>query len=105
MIIYSSSHKSFLFNETLVAIFSFFTMRWLSLGSQQSIVELNMVRFTNNRIREQDRKERAMPKEGIKEIAQKVWNAIAPEYLRRLYKSMPRRMVAVIASQEGDTKC
>ena len=50
------------------------------------------------------RKERATSEEGIKKIAQKVWKAVTPEYLRQLYESMPRRMAAVIASQGGHTK-
>ena len=40
----------------------------------------------------------------LKKIAQKVWRGITPEYLRNLYQSMLRRMVAVIEAQGGHTK-
>ena len=34
---------------------------------------------------------------GLRKITQRVWNRITPVYLEGLYKSMPRRMQAVIA--------
>ena len=34
----------------------------------------------------------------------KVWRAVPPEYLENLYKSMPRRMAAVIAAGGRHTK-
>jgi len=39
-----------------------------------------------------------------KNIAQKVWNNITPEYLRSLYESMPQRMQAVVDAQGGHAK-
>ena len=39
-----------------------------------------------------------------RKIARKVWREVTPEYLERLYESMPRRMQAVIAAQGGYTK-
>ena len=39
-----------------------------------------------------------------KNIAQKVWNNITPEYLRSLNQSMPQRMQAVVDAQGGHTK-
>ena len=39
-----------------------------------------------------------------KNIAQKVWNNITPEYLRSLYESMLQRMQAVVDAQGGHTK-
>ena len=39
-----------------------------------------------------------------KKIAQKVWNNITPDYLQSLYKSMPRRIQAVVDTKGGHTK-
>ena len=39
-----------------------------------------------------------------KNIAQKVWNNITPEYLQSLYESMLQRMQAVVDAQGGHTK-
>ena len=36
---------------------------------------------------------------GIKKIAKRLWRVITPDYLRNLYKSVPRRMATVIASE------
>ena len=44
-------------------------------------------------------------KEGIKEIKKKFWNAIALEYLKKLYKLLPQQMAAVIQSTESYIKC
>ena len=41
---------------------------------------------------------------GIIKVATKVWRAITPDYLENLYKSMPRRMAAVIATGGCRTK-
>ena len=39
-----------------------------------------------------------------KKWAQKVWKKITPAYLEKLYESLPRRMVAVVAQGGGHTK-
>jgi len=39
-----------------------------------------------------------------KNIAQKVWNNITPEYLRTFYESIPQRMQAVVDAHGGHTK-
>ena len=36
--------------------------------------------------------------------ARKVWQQVSPEYLEKLYESLPRRMEAVIAAGGGHTK-
>ena len=38
------------------------------------------------------------------QIALKVWKNITPLYLRSLYESMPRRMMAVVVAEGGHTK-
>ena len=48
--------------------------------------------------------EQATSKQGLKKIARRVWNTITPEYLEKLYESLPRRMAAVIASKGAHTK-
>ena len=50
------------------------------------------------------RTEQATSKQGLKKIVRRVWNAITPEYLEKLYESLPRRMAAVIASKGAHTK-
>ena len=49
-------------------------------------------------------KVRETSKAGIQKLARKVWRAITPDYLKRLYESMPQRMAAVIDAQGGHTK-
>ena len=49
------------------------------------------------------RDERATSAAGLKKIAEKLWRII-PNYLKKLYESMPRRTEAVNASQGGHTK-
>ena len=34
--------------------------------------------------------------EGVEKMARMVWNAITPEYLKKLYKLLPQRVAAVI---------
>ena len=46
----------------------------------------------------------AVVKKGIKEIAIVAWKAIASEYLKKLYKSVPRQMAAVVTSKGAHTK-
>ena len=50
------------------------------------------------------RDERATSAAGLKKIAEEVWRRIIPNYLKKLYESMPRRTEAVNASQGGHTK-
>ena len=40
----------------------------------------------------------------LKQIARQVWMAVTPQYLEKLYKSMPLGMQAVVAQQGGHTK-
>ena len=40
----------------------------------------------------------------LKQIARQVWKAVTPQYLEKLYDSMPLGMQAVIAQQGGHTK-
>ena len=89
-------HDFFSFCAQFFVNFFSFTIARLPLESQQSIVEFKKVGLTKYRIaniKEKDKKNRPKGLEGSH-----------PEYLRLLYKSMPRRMAAVIASQEGHTK-
>ena len=37
--------------------------------------------------------------EEIKKIARKIWQAFTPEYLEKLYKSLPQQMAALIQSK------
>ena len=57
-----------------------------------------------SRARKRQRIEKATSKQALKKLAIKVWRTITPEYLERLYQSMPRRMAAVIAAHGGHTK-
>ena len=50
------------------------------------------------------RKEQATSAERLKRIARKVWKGILSEYLNKIYKSMPRRMQAVIDAEGSHTK-
>ena len=43
-------------------------------------------------------------REIAKKVALKVWKQITPEYLEKLYESMPRQMAAVIEANGGPTK-
>ena len=40
----------------------------------------------------------------VKTVMQRIWDNLTPEYLSRLFDSMPRRMQAVIDSKGGPTK-
>ena len=40
----------------------------------------------------------------VEKIARKVWRQVTPDYLEKLYESMPRQMEAVIQAQGGHTK-
>ena len=55
-------------------------------------------------MKNRQRIEKATSKMALKKLAIKVWRTITPEYLERLYQSMPRRMAAVIAAHGGHTK-
>ena len=48
--------------------------------------------------------ERPTSADGIKQVCRRVWRDIGPDYLVKLYESMPRRMQAVIDVKGGHTK-
>ena len=60
--------------------------------------DLNPIENLWSQMKHLQRTKRATSKEAIKKIVRKVCNAIAPEYLEKLYESLPRRMQAVIES-------
>ena len=79
----------------------FFIMSHLSLGKKEAIVILHKNGFSHQippKIGTRD------VHAGIIKVAKKVWRAITTEYLENLYKSMPRRMAAVIAAGGRHTK-
>ena len=66
--------------------------------------DLNPIENLWSQIKHLQRKERATLKDGIKNVANKVWRANTPECLNSLYKSMARKMAAVILAGGGHTK-
>ena len=66
--------------------------------------DLNIIENLWSQMKHLQRTEQATSKQGLKKIARRVWNAITPEYLEKLYESLPRRMAAVIASKGAHTK-
>ena len=69
-----------------------------------NLLDLNPIENLLSQMKDMLRDERAISAAGLKKIAEKVWRRIIPNYLKKLYESMPRRMEAVIASQGGHTK-
>ena len=49
-------------------------------------------------------KEKQTTINGIKVIVQRIWDKISPQYLSKLFASMPRRIRAVIDANGGPTK-
>ena len=39
-----------------------------------------------------------------KKMAKKLWRPLSPDYIEKLYESMPRILQAVVDAQEGHTK-
>ena len=66
--------------------------------------DLNIIENLWSQMKHLQRTEQATSKQGLKKIARRVWNAITPEYLEKLYESLPRRMAVVIASKGAHTK-
>ena len=66
--------------------------------------DLNPIENAWSELKNRQRIEKATSKQALKKLAIKVWRTITPEYLERLYQSMPRRMAAVIAAHGGHTK-
>ena len=77
------------------SIFSFFDVP-LRLGQRAITIQLCRVERMNKESRIKGKNQ---------ESSGKVWRAITLENLISLYKSMPRRMAAVIGEGEGHTKC
>ena len=67
-------------------------------------VDLNPIENAWSKLKKRQRIKKATLKQALKKVAVKVWRTITPEYLDRLYHSMPRRMAAVIAAHGGHTK-
>ena len=76
----------------------------LSPGQPGNSLDLNPIENLLSQMKDMLRDKRATSAAGLKKIAEKVWRRIIPNYLNKLYESMPRRMEAVIASQGGHTK-
>jgi hypothetical protein len=66
--------------------------------------DLNPIENLWSQMKDMQREERATSIDGLKKIARKVWGKVLPEYLKKLYESMPRRMQAVIDVKGGHTK-
>ena len=66
--------------------------------------DLNPIENVWSQMKHMQRRERATSIDGIKKIAKKVWRQLSPDYLEKLYESMPRRMQAVADAQGGHTK-
>ena len=66
--------------------------------------DLNIIENLRAQMKHLQRKERATSVAGLKNIARKVWRQVSPDYLEKLYESLPRRMEAVIAAGGGHTK-
>ena len=60
--------------------------------------------YDNSFLRYSRKTERGSVAEGMKKVMRKVWKGITTQYLQSVYKSMPRRMEAVIAAGGGHTK-
>ena len=66
--------------------------------------DLNPIENLWSQMKHLQRHEQATSIAGLKRIAQKVWDNITPAYHQSLYKSMPRRMQAVVDAQGGHKK-
>ena len=76
----------------------------LFLGWPGNSPDLNPIKSLWSQMKHLQSRERATSMAGLKRITLKVWNKITPAYLQSLYKSMPRRMQAVVDAQGGHTK-
>ena len=66
--------------------------------------DLNPIKSLWSQMKQLQSKEHATWAAGLKRIALKAWRKISPTYLKSLYKSMLRRMKAVLDAQGGHTK-
>ena len=73
-------------------------------GLPGNLPYLNLIENLWAQMKHKQRKEPATSAERLKRIASKVWKGISSEYLKKIYKSMPRRMQAVIDAEGSHTK-
>ena len=73
-------------------------------GWLKNLPYLNLIENLWAQMKHKQRKEQATSAERLKRIACKVWKGISSEYLKKIYKSMPRRMQAVIDAEGSHTK-
>ena len=73
-------------------------------GWLKNLPYLNLIENLWAQMKHKQRKEQATSAERLKRIARKVWKGISSEYLKKIYKSMPRRMQAVIDAKGSHTK-
>ena len=62
--------------------------------------DLNIIENVWSQMKHLQRTEQVTSVAGIKKIARKVWKAITPKFLQKLYKSLPQCMQAVIEARE-----
>ena len=65
---------------------------------------LNIIENIWSQMKHEQRQEQATSMAGLKKIAQKVWKNLKPDYVERLYASLPKQMEAVILAGGGHTK-
>ena len=73
-------------------------------GWLKNLPYLNLIENLWAQMKHKQRKEQATSAERLKRIARKVWKGILSEYLKKIYKSMPRCMQAVIDAEGSHTK-
>ena len=73
-------------------------------GWLKNLPYLNLIENLWAQMKHKQRKEQATSAERLIRIARKVWKGIPSEYLKKIFKSMPRRMQAVIDAERGQTK-
>ena len=73
-------------------------------GWLKNLPYLNLIENLWAQMKHKQKKEQATSAERLKRIARKVWKGISSEYLKKIYKSMPRRMQAVIDAEGSHTK-
>ena len=57
---------------------------------------LNIIENIWSQMKHEQRQEQAMSMVGLKKIARKVWKNLNPDYVERLYASLPKWMEAVV---------
>ena len=73
-------------------------------GLVRTSLDLNPAENLWSQAKNLQKHKKTTSKVGLKKIAQKVWNNVAPKYLQSLYKSMPQPVQATVDTQDSDAK-